>query len=146
MVTLPQIDTTELIRRVPGLSAVRIHLQTWDRFGARLMEDLLRSARSSARFDFGNGERSSVRPWMRAKMEMYRLLATHDPVHADMRDKLVESPPSSTGELISQLALWLSGVIGIPLPIAASLVSVALFRVAGNPVHELLPSETERIG
>lgn len=138
MIPLPQIDTGILIERVPALSAVKFRLNTWDHVGSRLVVDLLGPE---------HARHAGARLWLRVRMETYRLLATHDPVHENMRDRLEKCPPASTGDLISLLASWLEKMTGIPdTETAASLVAVILFAVANGSAMDLLPSETERVG
>lgn len=137
MIPLPVIDADELIRTLPRLSAVRFRLHSWDGVGDRLARELL---------DAGAGRRSGSRAWILTRMELFRLFATCDPVHAEMRAELETHPPESTGDLIARLVPWLSGVLGIPPEAALPLVCVGLFRISSHSVHALLPTETERVG
>jgi len=77
---------------------------------------------------------------------MYRLLATHDPQHSVMREKLRIHVPAKTSALVAEMAFWLSEELGIPVSAAAPLVSVILYRISVSSVHGLLPAETELIG
>ncbi|WAC21781.1 hypothetical protein OVA24_10325 [Luteolibacter sp. SL250] len=134
---LPEIDIDYLIKQVPNLSSVRFRHYSWERLGSRIAAELL---------DPSSGGNTGARAWQRTRWEMFRLIGTCDSIHSETRTRLTNAPPRSTGELVAQLALWLSGVVGIPLSVAASLVSIALFAIAEESVHELLPSDSELVG
>ncbi len=137
MVTLPEIDVNYLVKQVPNLTFVKFRHYSWDRLGSRISAELL---------DPSTGQKTGERAWQRTRWEMFRLLGTRDSIHSETRIKLLNFPPPSTGDLVSQLAVWLSGVVGIPLSVAASLVSIALFAIAEESVHRLLPSDSELVG
>lgn len=137
MMNLPEINAVELIRQVPGLAAVNSRLHSWDQLGKWLVHDYLGSSAEGG---------ASSRVWMRARIEIYRLLATHDPEHSGMREKLRKRFPSKTAALVSEMACWLAEVLGIPVSAAAPLVSVILYRISVSSVQGLLPAETELIG
>ncbi len=137
VITLPAIDIDYLIQQVPTLSSVRFRHYSWERLGSRIAGELL---------DPSSGGKAGARAWQRTRWEIFRLIGTSDSIHTEARSKLAHSPPPSTGELVAQLAIWLSGVVGIPLSVAASLVSVALFVIAEKSVNELLPSDSELVG
>jgi len=134
---LPEIDVDYLIKQVPSLSSVRFRHYSWERLGSRIAAELL---------DPISGGSAGARAWQRTRWEMFRLIGTCDSTHSETRSKLASSPPGSTGDLVAQLALWLSGVVGIPMSVAASLVSIALFAVAEESVNGLLPSDSEMVG
>ena len=137
MIPLPDIDTEYLIGKVPKLSAVKFKLHSWHQVGERLAIGLLRP---------GLSRNARSRVWMRARVELYRLLATRDPLHEQLRNQLETSPPQTTQELVHLLANWLTEVVEIPLAVAASIVSVALFQIAEHSVHDLLPTGSEDVG
>lgn len=137
MIPLPEIETGILIERVPALSAAKLQIHSWNRVGDRLAADLL-----GPKLPRPVGSRL----WLRVRMEMYRLLATQDPMHADMRERLEKCPPESTDDLISLLSSWLAETTDIPDNAAAPLITVILFGVAGGSAMDLLPSEAEHVG
>lgn len=134
---LPEIDVDYLIKQVPNLSSVRFHHYSWERLGSRIAAELL---------DPGSGGKAGARAWQRTRWEMFRLIGTCDSIHSETRNKLASHPPPSTGDLVAQLAVWLSGVVGIPLSVAASLAAIALFAIAEESVNGLLPSDSELVG
>lgn len=137
MIKLPDIDINYLIQQVPTLSSVKFRHYPWERLGDRIAGELL---------DSGSGEKRGARAWQRTRWEMFRLIGTSDPLHVDARSRFENNPAASTGELVGQLANWLSELVDIPLSVASSLVSVVLFAIAERSVDDLLPSDGELVG
>lgn len=65
-----------------------------------------------------------------AKSLVYAVLASRDPQHDAIRQRLGNLQEPSTPRLLSTLSLWLAGKMGISVSVTVPLVAVMLYAAA----------------
>ena len=68
--------------------------------------------------------------WRMAKSLVYAVLASRDPQHDAIRQRLGNLQEPSTPRLLSTLSLWLAGKMGISVSATVPLVAVMLYAAA----------------
>ena len=130
-----QIDINFLLRQVSALVQVRRRRRTWNELGEAVLRDFMESYPLA---------RMEATRWSSAKSLVHAVLATRDPQHDAIRNRLGNLQQPSTPLLLSTLGLWLAGVLGISVTVTRPLVAVMLYAAgeAGGD-WEVLRNHTE---
>lgn len=121
------IDHKFLLRKVAALVQVKRCRRTWNEMGETVLRDYISSAptpRVEAQVSL------EAAHWRMAKSLVYAVLASHEPQHDAIRQRLGNLQEPSTPQLLSTLSLWLAGKMGISVSVTVPLVAVMLYAAA----------------